>query len=179
MRARPHGGYDKFHEAIAFVQHGEGHRSVKSQFLAQLRQLVGRAPPFQGNVQELGGRSQLVTLSPFLRDRLARAYRPVFTKQPESWQEWWSAVRSFTAAWYGIPAGEVRGRDPRIEAVEREAGFTISASVHEWAAFAADLGQAGIFDCAMRDQLTLGWDADSNALRLLTIVEGDVDWVVL
>ena len=29
-------------------------------------------------------------------------YRPVFTRQPESWQEWWTAVHTFTATWYGL-----------------------------------------------------------------------------
>lgn len=106
-------------------------------------------------------------------------YRPVFTKQPELWQEWWSAVRAFTAAWYGIPAGEVRGHHPEVAALEREADVTISPSVHEWAAFAADLRQAGIFEQAIRDNYTLGWKPGSNALRLLTIAEGNVEWIVL
>jgi hypothetical protein len=106
-------------------------------------------------------------------------YRPVFRRQPESWQEWWSAVRAFTAAWYGIPAGDVLGHHPAIAALEGEIGVRISPSVHEWAAFAGDLRQAGIFERAMRDDYTLGWDPNSNALRLLTIAEGNVEWVVV
>ena len=105
-------------------------------------------------------------------------YQPVFTRQPESWREWWSAIRAFTAAWYGIPAGEVRGRDPLIRALEREADVTISPSVHEWAAYAAELQQTGIFDRAMRDTLTIGWEPHTTGLRLLTVVEGTVEWTV-
>jgi len=105
-------------------------------------------------------------------------YRPVFTKQPESWQEWWSAVRAFTASWYGIPAGEIHGHHPEAAALEQEIGVTISPSVHEWAAFSADLRQAGIFEQAIREDYTLSWKPDTNALRLLTISEGNVEWVV-
>jgi len=106
-------------------------------------------------------------------------YRPVFTRQPESWREWWSAVRAFAAAWYGIAAGEVTGKDPGVLTLEREIGLTISPSVHEWAAFAADLQRAGIFQRAIRDDFTLGWDPVRDALRLLTLGEGDVEWVVV
>lgn len=63
--------------------------------------------------------------------------------------------------------------------LEREAGVTISPSVHERAAFAADLRQAGIFGQAIRDHYTLGWRLGGDALRLLTIAEGNVEWVVL
>jgi hypothetical protein len=106
-------------------------------------------------------------------------YRPVFTRQPESWQEWWSAIRAFTAAWYGIPAGQIHGHHPGAAALERETGVTISPSVHEWAAFAADLRRAGICERAIRDDYTFGWEPGGNALRLLTIAEGNVEWVVL
>jgi hypothetical protein len=41
------------------------------------------------------------------------------------------------------------------------------------------LRQAGIFEQAIRDDYTLGWKPGSNALRLLTIAEGNVEWVVL
>jgi hypothetical protein len=105
-------------------------------------------------------------------------YRPVFTKQPESWQEWWLAVRAFAGAWYGIATGDVTGSNPDVLALEQEIGLTISPSVHEWASFAADLRQAGIFEQAMRDDFTFGWDPGHDVLRLLTIAEGDVDWVV-
>ena len=102
----------------------------------------------------------------------------VFTRQPESWREWWAAIRTSTADWYSIPAGEVRGHDPLVAEVEREIGMTISPSVHEWAAYAADLKRAGVFQRAMRDHFALKWVPDIDALRILSISEGDLDWVI-
>jgi len=55
---------------------------------------------------------------------------------------------------------------------------SLSPSVHEWAAFAADLHQAGIFDRVIGDRFTLGWDASIEAVTLLTLIEGDVCWGV-
>jgi hypothetical protein len=41
-----------------------------------------------------------------------------------------------------------------------------------------DLQQAGVFDRALRDCFTLGWDADIEAVTLLTLFEGDACWGV-
>jgi hypothetical protein len=60
----------------------------------------------------------------------------------------------------------------------QQLGVSLSPSIHEWAAFAADLHQAGLFRRALRDRLTLGWDQDIQAVTLLTIGEGDVCWSV-
>jgi hypothetical protein len=106
-------------------------------------------------------------------------YRPVFTHQPQSWREWWCGVRAFAAAWYGISAGSVSGHSPAVRALEREFGAKISPSVHEWAAFTTELREAGLAVRALRDRLTLGWKSGYEAVRLLTLGEGDVEWVVL
>ena len=60
----------------------------------------------------------------------------------------------------------------------QQLGVPLSPSIHEWAAFAADLHQARLFDRALRDRLTLGWDQDIEAVTLLTLCEGDVCWGV-
>lgn len=124
-------------------------------------------------------------------------YRPVFAQPPGSWREWWSAVREFAAGWYGIPAGTVTGHHPDIDSVQRQLGVPFSPhlqleldlsplpslrqldlppSLHEWAAFVADLQQAGAW--VLRDRPTLGWDAAIGAVTLLTLSEGDVLWGV-
>jgi hypothetical protein len=116
-------------------------------------------------------------------------YRPVFTQRPESWRDWWSAVRGCAAGWYGIPSGEVRGYYREADVLGRQLHgvvdlwgrplcVSLSPSIHEWAAFAADLQRAGVFQAAMRDRFTLGWDADMQAVTLLTLSEGDVCWGV-
>lgn len=56
--------------------------------------------------------------------------------------------------------------------------MTISPSVHEWAAYAADLKRAGVFERAMRDYFVLEWAPDIDALRILSIAEGNVEWVI-
>lgn len=105
-------------------------------------------------------------------------YKPVFARPPESWRDWWSAVRQFAAGWYGIAAGEVSGYDPEVASLERQAGMSLSPSIHEWAAFAADLQHAGVFGQAIRDDFTLGWDTDIEAVTLLTLGEGDACWAI-
>jgi hypothetical protein len=105
-------------------------------------------------------------------------YRPVFTQLPQSWRDWWSAVRGVAAGWYGIPAGEVTGYHHDADSLGRQLGVSLSPSIHEWAAFAADLRQAGVFGQAFRDRFTLGWDQDVQAVTLLTLGEGDVCWGV-
>jgi hypothetical protein len=105
-------------------------------------------------------------------------YKPVFTRHPESWREWWSAVRGFAAGWYGIPPGEVSGCHRDVDLLGRQLGVSLSPSIHEWAAFAGDLQQTGLFDRAVRDRFTLGWDAGIRAVTLLTLCEGDVCWGV-
>jgi hypothetical protein len=106
-------------------------------------------------------------------------YKPVFTRPPQSWRDWWSAVRAFTAGWYGIAAGEVHGYDREVGRLGRQLGMPLSPSIHEWAAFATDLQHAGIFGRAFNgDRFTLGWDSDMQAVTLLTLLEGDVCWAV-
>ncbi len=106
-------------------------------------------------------------------------YTPVFTRPPQSWRDWWSAIREFAAGWYGIAAGEVQGYDREVRSLERQLGMPLSPSIHEWAAFAADLHQAGVFSRAFNgDRFTLGWDSDMQAVTLLTLLEGDVCWAV-
>jgi hypothetical protein len=105
-------------------------------------------------------------------------YEPIFTQPPGSWREWWSAVRQFTAGWYGIAAGEVQGYDREVDWLGRELGVSLSPSIHEWATFAAHLQQAGVFGRAFRDDFTLGWDSDMEAVTLLTLGEGDACWGV-
>ncbi len=105
-------------------------------------------------------------------------YRPVFAQPPQSWRDWWSAVRDFAAGWYDIDPGEVRGYHPEADSLGRHLGVSLSPSVHEWAAFAADLHQAGIFGRAFRDRFTLSWDTQIEAVTLLTLIEQDVCWGV-
>lgn len=105
-------------------------------------------------------------------------YTPVFTQPPESWREWWSAVRGFAAGWYDSAPGEVSGYHRDVDMLGQQLGVSLSPSIHEWAAFAADLHEAGLFDRAVRDRLTLGWDQDIEAVTLLTLREGDVCWGV-
>jgi hypothetical protein len=105
-------------------------------------------------------------------------YKPVFAQPPQSWREWWSAVRRFAAGWHDIPAGEVTGYHRDADLLGRHLGVPLPPSIHEWAAFAADLRQAGIFDRAIRDRFTLGWNPDIQAVTLLTLIEGDVCWGV-
>src|SRR5258708_24455620 len=100
--------------------------------------------------------------------RNPRVYKPVFTEPPESWRGWWSAVREFAAGWYGIPAGEVQGYDREVDWLGRQLGMSLSPSIHEWAAFAADLQQAGVFDRAFNgDRFTVDWDSDMEVITLL------------
>lgn len=105
-------------------------------------------------------------------------YQPVFTHPPQSWRDWWSAVRRFAAGWYGIAAGDVRGYHRDADVLGRHLGVPLSPSIHEWAAFAADLHQARIFDRAILDRFTLGWNTSIEAVTLLTLIEGDVCWGV-
>jgi hypothetical protein len=113
-------------------------------------------------------------------------YQPVFIQPPQSWRDWWSAVRRFAAGWYGIPAGDVQGYHRDVDLLGRQLPVPLwgrplvplSPSIHEWAAFAADLHQAGVFGQAIRDRFTLGWDTDTQAVTLLTLIEGDVRWGV-
>ncbi len=106
-------------------------------------------------------------------------YEPVFTQPPQSWRDWWSAVRAFASGWYGTPAGEVQGYDREVRSLERQLGMPLSPSIHEWAALAADLHQAGVFARAFNgDRFALGWDQDIQAITLLTLLEGDVCWGV-
>ena len=116
-------------------------------------------------------------------------YKPVFTQPPESWREWWSATRRFAAGWYDIAPGEVRGYHRDADVLGRQLHgvadlwgrplcASLSPSIHEWTAFAADLQQAGVFKAAMRDRFTLSWDTDMRAVTLLTLCEGDVCWGV-
>ena len=101
-------------------------------------------------------------------------YKPVFTRPPQSWRDWWSAVRRFAAGWHDIAPGEVTGYHHDVDLLGRHLGVPLSPSIHEWAAFAADLRQAGAFEQALRDRLTLGWNTNIQAVTLLTLVEGDV-----
>jgi hypothetical protein len=103
-------------------------------------------------------------------------YTPVFAQPPKSWRDWWCAVREFAAGWHDIAPGEVRGYHPEADSLGRQLGVSLSPSVHEWAAFAADLHQAGVFRQALRDRFTLGWDTTIEAVTLLTLCEGDVCW---
>jgi hypothetical protein len=107
-------------------------------------------------------------------------YRPVFTHPPQSWQEWWSAVRRFAASWYGVDAGDVMGYHRDVDRLGQQADVSMSLppGIHEWVAFAAHLRQAGAFGRALRDRLTLGWNPDIDAVTLLTLSEGDVCWGV-
>ncbi len=106
-------------------------------------------------------------------------YQPVFTQPPQSWRDWWSAVRKFAAGWYGIAAGEVQGYDREVDWLGRQLGMSLPPSIHEWAAFAAHLQQAGVFGRAFNgDRFTVCWDSDMEAVTLLTLVEGDVYWGV-
>jgi hypothetical protein len=105
-------------------------------------------------------------------------YKPVFTQPPQTWRDWWSAVRRFAAGWHGIAPGEVTGYHHDVDLLGQQLGVPLSPSIHEWAAFAADLHQAGVFDRAIRDRFTLGWNPDIEAVTLLTLVEGDVCWGV-
>jgi hypothetical protein len=53
---------------------------------------------------------------------------------------------------------------------------TLSSSIHEWAAFAADLHHAGLLDRALRDRLTLGWNhAEIGTSRIGSISQLLVD----
>lgn len=105
-------------------------------------------------------------------------YKPVFAQPPQSWRDWWSAVRAFAAGWYDIPPGDVTGYHSEADSLGRQLGVPLSPSIHEWAAFAADLHQAGVFEQAFRDRFTLGWDTQIQAATLLTLMEGDVCWGV-
>lgn len=106
-------------------------------------------------------------------------FKPVFTQPPQSWQDWWTAVRRFAAGWYGIAAGEVRGYDREADRLGRHLATPLSPSIHEWAAFAADLHQAGVFARAFNGgRFTLGWDSDMESVTLLTLLEGDARWGV-
>jgi hypothetical protein len=105
-------------------------------------------------------------------------YTPVFAEPPQSWREWWTAVRRFAAGWYDVAPGDVRGYDPEVAELERQAGRPLSPSIHEWAAFVADLRRANVFGRAFRDRCTLGLDPGTGAVTLLTLIEGDVCWAV-
>jgi hypothetical protein len=74
--------------------------------------------------------------------------------------------------------GDVSGNDPAVRALERKIGTAISPSIHEWSAFTTDLRQAGL-EHVIRDDPTLGWRPRRSALRLLTLGEGDSEWVVM
>jgi len=71
-----------------------------------------------------------------------------------------------------------QGYHPEVDSLGRQLGVSLSPSVHEWAAFAADLDQAGIFGRAFRDRFTLSWDPQIEAVTLLTLIERDVCWGV-
>lgn len=105
-------------------------------------------------------------------------FRPVFSPPPRSWREWWQAVRAFTAGWYDIPAGRVTGHHESAEALGRELGVTLSPSLHEWAAFAGHLAEAGVCGRALRDSPLLCWDEDTGSVLLMQDVEGTVLWAV-
>ena len=105
-------------------------------------------------------------------------FQPVFEHHPESWREWWQAVRDFAAGWYGVDLGGVRAWSADVEAVGRSAGVSLPPGIHEWACFASDLEHAGRFGPAMRDRLSLGWVEQLRVFTLLTLGEGDVVWAV-
>jgi hypothetical protein len=46
----------------------------------------------------------------------------------------------------------------------------VPAAKYSRVAFAADLRETGVFDRALRDRLTLGWNPDIEAVTLLTPV---------
>ena len=105
-------------------------------------------------------------------------FRPVFSEQPASWRQWWQAFRAFTAGWYGIPAGEVTGRHAAADELGRQLGVTLPPALHEWAAFTAELRQAGIRDRALRDHPLLCWDDESESVLLMEDLEGSARWGV-
>jgi hypothetical protein len=105
-------------------------------------------------------------------------FQPVFVRHPESWREWWQAVRDFAAGWYGVELGAVRGWSAYVDDIGRSAGVNLPPGIHEWACFASDLEHAGQFRLAMRDGLTLGWVEQLRIFTLLTLGEGDVAWAV-
>jgi hypothetical protein len=105
-------------------------------------------------------------------------YKPVFAQPPRSWRDWWAAVRQFAAGWYDIAPGQVTGYHPEAGSLGSQLAVALSPSIHEWAAFAADLHQAGVFRRAFRDRFTLSWDTRIEAVTLLTLIEGDVCWGV-
>lgn len=105
-------------------------------------------------------------------------FQPIFVRHPESWREWWQAVRDFAGGWYGVDLGAVRAWSAHVEDIGRSAGVTLPPGIHEWACFASDLEQAGLLGPAMRDRLTLGWVEQLRVITLLTLVEGDVAFAV-
>jgi hypothetical protein len=105
-------------------------------------------------------------------------HKPVFTQPPRSWRQWWAAVRQFAAGWYDIAPGQVTGYHPDTGTLGEQLGVALSPSIHEWAAFAADLHQAEVFHRAFRDRFTLSWDTQTEAATLLTLIEGDACWGV-
>jgi uncharacterized protein (TIGR02996 family) len=77
-------------------------------------------------------------------------YEPVFRDVPEGWKERWRLLREFTERWYGIPVGDVGGRQREIQDAERRLKVELPPAVREWIAYTHDLTEQEAFHDVQR-----------------------------
>jgi uncharacterized protein (TIGR02996 family) len=97
---------------------------------------------------------------------------------PPDWKGRWRLIREFTERWHGIPMGDVGGRRDEIRAERRRLGRRLPPSVREYIAYAHDVAPPEQFGIIHRDVYTMQPLDGHQALSVMVIAEGDVQWAI-
>jgi uncharacterized protein (TIGR02996 family) len=101
-----------------------------------------------------------------------------FSHVPGNWKEWWRLIRVFTERWHGFQSlPDVGGRLAEIREVETRLGRPLPPSLREWVAFAHDVRPPDYF-CVLRDVYQMTELEGHNAISLLMLCEGNVQWAI-
>jgi uncharacterized protein (TIGR02996 family) len=97
---------------------------------------------------------------------------------PTDWKGRWRLIREFAEVWHGLATGDVGGHAEVVRAEESRLGLQLPPSVREYVAYAHDVVPEGEVRCVHRDPYTMRRMDDHQALSLMRICEGDLQWAV-
>jgi uncharacterized protein (TIGR02996 family) len=96
---------------------------------------------------------------------------------PPDWKGRWRLIREYAERWHGLAMGDVGGRLEEVRAEEQRLG-PLPPSVREYVAYAHDVAPEFGFGTVHRDEYTMRRMEGHEALSLMIIGEGNVQWAV-
>jgi uncharacterized protein (TIGR02996 family) len=104
---------------------------------------------------------------------------PTFAHTPANWKEWWRLIRVFTERWHHYESlADVGGHVAEVRETESRLGRQLPPSVREWVAYAHDVRTAQDYIDVLRDTYQMIDMEGHNALSLLKLCEGNVQWAI-